>query len=213
MTPPLEQCDQAVLSTLAAPEATSSRPVMTSGRTMANGVELAGARVVMLSDHGLAAWERVLRSPETTDDWHPPSLGTRRVERLDGDHIFQQLDISILLGAVHIRRQIVVGSRWLEDTPTSLRNCWFAGDPARYAPQVAPWADDSPWETVTYGSWHVRPADEGRSWVSYQFWSPSKTLLPQIQAWAMSRTLPELVSAFETHVGEVEASMGSGPGG
>src|SRR4051812_32181539 len=103
----------AVLATLAAPAANPARPVLASGRTVANGVELAGARVVMVSAHGLPAWKRVLRSPETTDDWPPDALGTKRVERLDANHIFQQLDISILLGAIHIRRQIVVGSRWL----------------------------------------------------------------------------------------------------
>lgn len=212
MTPPVEQCDMAVLATLAAPAANPARPVLTSGRTVAHGVDLAGARVVMVSDHGLPAWRRVLRSPETTDDWHPDSLGTKRVERLDPSHIFQQLDISILLGAIHIRRQIVVGSRWLDDTATELRNCWYGSDPTRYQAQMAAWADDSTWETVTYGSWHLRPQADGTTWVSYQMWSPSKTVLPQIQAWAMSRTLPEMLSAFEAHVGEIDATMSRGAG-
>ncbi|MDP2316871.1 MAG: hypothetical protein Q8P41_28525 [Pseudomonadota bacterium] len=212
MTPTVEQCDLVVLATLAAPEADSKRPVLASGRTVANGVELAGARVVFVSDHGLPAWERVLRSPETTDNWHPASLGTRRVERLDATHIFQQLDLRILFGAVHIRRQIIVGSKWLDDTATDLRNCWFGSDPSRYQAQVAPWADDSTWETITYGSWHLRPQADGRTWVSYQLWSPSQSMLPQIQGWAMSRTLPEMMGAFEAHVGEIEAALLRGAG-
>lgn len=200
----------AVLAALAAPAPNPDKPVLTSGRTTTHGVDLAGALIVMVSEHGLPAWKRVLRTPETTDDWHPDSLGTKLVERLDATHIYQQLDITILLGAIHIRRQIVVGSRWLEDSAKELRNCWYGSDPATYQAQVAPWADDSTWETVTYGGWHLRPQADGTTLVSYQMWSPTKTVLPQIQAWAMSRTLPELLSAFEVHVGKVEATMTRG---
>jgi hypothetical protein len=134
-------------------------------------------------------------------------MGTRRVERLDPSHIFQQLDITILLGAVHIRRQIVVGSTWLENTATAAKSCWYGADPARYTAQIAPWADDSTWESVTFGSWEVRARPEGGSTVSYQFWSPSKSLLPQIQAWAMARTLPEMMRVTDAHVGALAGAV------
>lgn len=205
--PLLEQCDMGVLAALSAPVAASAAPAIVTGRTSTHGVDLVGARASFLSEHDVPAWARVLRTPEETDDWHPPSMGTRRVERLDPGHIFQQLDITILLGAVHIRRQIVVGSTWLENTASAAKICWYGTDPSRYQAQIAPWVDDSTWETVTFGSWEVRARPEGGSTVSYQFWSPSKSLLPQIQAWAMARMLPEMMRVTDAHVGALDGAV------
>ena len=53
------------------------------------------------------------------------------------------------------------------------------------------------------GGWDAKPVAGGVA-ISYAFWTEAKILLPQVQAWAMSRTLPDLARAFEAHAVQVQ---------
>jgi hypothetical protein len=195
-----------VLTAIAAPPVDPVKPVMATGKATSGGVDILGVHAVLQSAHGVSAWARVLDAPESVESWQPPSIGTRRADRIDLNHLYQQMDVTVLWGAVHFRRQVVVAIDWLESTPTVFRNCWHAVDHEPYRVQVAPWAADVPWLDVGHGGWVVRAAPGGGSVVAYQFWTEAAALIPQVQSWAMSRTLPELMAAFETRVGEEEAA-------
>ena len=104
-------CDSQVLAALPTPELDPARPVIVTGVANAGGVGLAGANGVIRSTVGIDAWREVIRHPEIQDDWHPPEMGTKRVERLDAGHIYMQTDMSMLFGAVRIKRQATVGIR------------------------------------------------------------------------------------------------------
>src|SRR4051812_32776868 len=97
-------CDDAVLAELPVPAQVSAEPAVAHGATREGAIQFAGARVSYASAHSLAEWAAVLTRPEDQDEWSPESLGLVRVERLDPGTIFQQMDISMLLGAVHVRR-------------------------------------------------------------------------------------------------------------
>lgn len=203
-------CDVHVLSTLSTPAVDASKPVITTGTAEAEGVGLAGANVVIRSTVGIAAWREVIRHPEIQDDWHPPEMGTKRVERLDPSHIYMQSDMSMLFGAVRIRRQAVVGIHWLAQADDHVENCWFVTDAAPYQEAIAAWPYDATFLTVGYGGWDIRPLPDGALSVSYQFWTEAKVLPSQVQAWAMSRTLPNLMRTFDARAASVEAAMKAG---
>ncbi len=195
-------CDDDVLARIPPPAVVTAAPIVGQGAlTGADGVKLAGARVTFRSAHPLAAWAPVLDRPEDQDTWHPASIGTRRIERLDAETIFQQLDIRVLWGAIRVRRQVVVVVRWLERSDRALRNCWTAVDPAPFAARIAPWVDDAPFQRHGQGGWDLHPLPDGGTFVSYTLWADTGAMPAPVQSWAMSRTLPDLMAAFEAYVG------------
>lgn len=197
---PLAACDAAVLNVIPSAVVQPGEQVIATGKTRAGGVDLAGARISFTSEMPVSAWAQVIAVPELVDDWQPKELGIRRSERVDDKHIFQQMDLTLLLGAVRIRRQAVAAIVPVERTPTRFRNCWWIVDPEPFKPAVAAWADDSTWNLNGIGGWDIQGLPDGGSWVSYQFWAEAKLVPPQVQAWAMSRTLPEVARAFDARV-------------
>ena len=198
-------CDPAVLASLPIPTAVDRTPIVEKGTSYLGDIRIAGARVTYRSVHPLAEWAPVLERPEDQDVWHPKQFGTRRAERLGPATLFQQVDISVLFGAIKIRRQIVAGITWLERSPDVVRNCWRAQDPASYEAQIAPWKDDAPFQLHGMGSWDLRALPDGGTSVSYTFWADTGAMPAKVQAWAMSRTLPDLMGAFEAYVGSPAA--------
>lgn len=194
-------CDKALLATLPIPDVADAKPIVAQGAGKDGDVKMAGARVTYKSAHTLAEWMPVLESPEDQDAWHPKEMGTRRAERLDEATLFQQIDISLFFGAITIRRQIVAGIQWIERSPTVIRNCWRALDPEPWAAKIAVWRDDAPFQLHGMGSWDVRALPDGGTSISYTFWADTGAMPAKVQAWAMSRTLPELMAAFEAYVG------------
>jgi hypothetical protein len=205
---PAWACDDAVLNQIAPPAVVTAEPAVGSGSARRDGVSYAGARVSYRSAHPLAEWAPVLARPEDADEWQPPAIGTARVERLDARTIFQQMDISILFGAVHIRRQVVVAVDWIERSATHLHNCWSAIPHEPWGSRVEAWVTDAPFQEHSYGGWEVHPLPDGGTFVSYEFWADTGALPPSVQSWAMSRTLPDLMRAFEGYVGSPAARRG-----
>lgn len=194
-------CDAAVDHALPSPDAVPGDPIIVTGRTASGGVDLSGARIVWLSQAPMSAWQKVLAHPELADDWSPPALGIQRVDRLDEGHIYQKNDFNLLGGLVRIQRQAVVAIRWEAATAERFANCWWVEDHGGW-----PVKDDGS-EFVEHGqgSWKVE-AVPGGSAVSYAFWAEARLVPPQIQAWVMSRILPEFSRAFEAHVRAVAAT-------
>ncbi len=199
-------CDMALLSRIPLNDPKEKLEI-TSGKgvsmpPLAGGKEvvMAGARAVLHSAYPPSAWVEVVLHPENQDEWHPAEIGTKRVERLDADHIFQQAVFRVLGGTIQIKRQIVVGIDWMTISDQKLRNCWYAADPDPYQSKIAPWVDDSPWQKIGYGGWEVDPMPGGGSRVSYQMWVEADILPASVMSWGMSRTLPTLMNAFEARV-------------
>lgn len=143
----------------------------------------------------MASWQKVIAHPETVDDWAPASLGVKRAERVDASHMYQQTDFSLLGGLIHIQQQAVTGVRWDSSSAQRFSNCWWVEDPSDWVGKVPNVGTD--FAQHGQGGWTVEPAAGGGTSVSYAFWAEARMLLPQVQAWAMSKTLPELVRAFD----------------
>ena len=197
-------CDLAVVNALPSQDATAEA-VVVSGRTESNGFALAGAKITWLSQAAMSTWATLLARPEDTDEWLPASLGTRLAERLDATHLYQQNDLSLLGGLVRIQRQAVVAIHWEQVDSSSVRNCWWVEDPTAWQATLARWPDESEFILHGQGGWDVHPTTGGVS-ISYAFWTEARSMLPQIQAWGMSRTLPDLAKAFEAQALRVEAT-------
>lgn len=195
-------CDVAALAILPWPDAAEGPAVSSTAKD-----DRVGVRAVMNSAFSPEEWYRVLREPESQDDWQSPTFGVKRVDRLDPGHIYQQMDLTMLFGAVHIREQLVVRIDWIS-MAGNVANCWHAEDPAPWKTSVPVW--DVKWETAVNGGWNVDPLPAGGSRVSYQVWADSQTLLPGIQKWAMSRTLPQLLESFEARVGALAGVVSPG---
>jgi len=188
-------CDAAVVHALAAPPAPEDGTTVISGRVTSNGVDMAGAKAIWRSAAGMAAWQKVITHPEAVDEWAPASLGVKRADRVDPSHMYQKTDFSLLGGLVHIQQQAVTGILWDSSSAQRFSNCWWVEDPAGWTGKVP--NDGTDFAQHGQGGWTVEPAAGGGSTVSYAFWTEARMLLPQVQAWAMSKTLPELARAFE----------------
>lgn len=206
---PALACDDGVLGTLHGPDVPTPEVAVTiGGATTARGEDVAGALATFRSPFTVEDWYRVLARPEDQEKWHPAEIGTARVERLDPTHIFQQVDISALWGAVRVRRQIVVETDW-RSRIGRLESCWFADDPDTWRAEVAPWATDAPFQRLALGMWSVDPLPDGGTRVAYQFWAENGLVPAKLQSWAMSRTLPTLMHAFQDRVGELARAAGA----
>lgn len=207
-------CDTNLLSSIPIVDPGASDVLVTAGRGVVHSptaggadVVMAGARAVARSNWPVSYWQKVLASPETQDDWQPEEMGTRRVERLDAQHIFQQSLVKALGGAVSIRRQSVAEIHWQYQSNERLKNCWFASDPTPYLGATAAWADDSPWLLLGFGGWDVNPLPEGGTLVSYQMWVEASIIPSSMLSWAISRSMPNMMHVFDARVAEVNGAL------
>lgn len=193
-------CDATWLDRLPTPTA-EVRPVVTTGA--ADG--RVGARVTLWSPNTPTQWSAVLHRPEIADEWLPPVLGVGRAELLAPGVVYQTVDVSLFGGLVHFRRQTVVSVTWLADG-ASVRTCWVTADPAPWKNTVATWDNGVPWQPAgqAMGGWTVEP-QRGGARVSYQVWAEDQTVVPGVQEWAMSRTLPEMIRAYAARVESMSA--------
>ncbi len=111
-----------------------------------------------------------------------------------------------VVSAAHIRRQAIIGFRWMEDSTSAFKACWFTSDPAPYRAVTQAWDDHSAFLDVGYGAWHVAAGTGGGSVVSYQLWATARMVPAQVTAWVLSQGLPDVVREYEAHVGQVTAS-------
>lgn len=205
---PAAACDRAVLGALSPPPLDPSAPVVVTGSANQGEVRLVGARVVLRSSWGLAAWEAVLSRPEDEDEWLPATLGARRVERLDARHLFQQKELVALYGAVQVRRQGVMQVDWLERSDARIQSCWTVVDPTPWEATLSPWLwDGVAWLGAGLGGWDIQALPGGGSAVSYEAWTEAQGLPVALQSAAMTRLLPALMRAYEERVGAVQRSL------
>lgn len=196
-------CEPSLLGAFTAPASPPSERTIEHTSKQVGGVRFTGAHVTFRSDSPVTAWERVLQHPELQDEWHPEELGTERVDRLVGTNFYQRTRITVL-GAITIHRQLIAEIHWLESTPARLHTCWTAGDPARYTEPLKSLDDGSTWQKRGLGGWDIAQLPDGGSRVSYQVWIDSEILPPALVSWAVSRTLPTLLGAFDARVAQLE---------
>ncbi len=194
-------CDAAWLDKLAAPAAERAPVVVTA--TVDGRV---GARVSLDTPREPAQWSAVLHRPEIADDWLPAALGVGRAELLAAGVIYQAIDVPLVGGLFHFRRQTVVGVDWLADGER-VRTCWTALDSAPWQGTIAAWDTGATWQTAgqAMGGWDVTALPTGGSRASYQVWVDDQTVVPGVQEWAMSRTLPQMILAYAARVEAVAA--------
>jgi hypothetical protein len=202
MIPVSLACEPALLSRFPTPlEPPPERRIETTTGTAA-GANFVGAQVTFRSDSSPRDWQRVLEHPELQDEWHPRELGTERVERIQGTDFYQRTGISIL-GTFTIRRQLIPRIRWLEMNDQILHTCWSAGSVEEFRDKVKAWDDGSPWQERGYGGWTVRALPGGGSAVAYQVWVNADMAPSSFVSWAVTRTLPKLLDAFDARVSEL----------
>ncbi|MFZ5478809.1 MAG: hypothetical protein ACOZNI_18700 [Myxococcota bacterium] len=197
-------CDPALLARFSPPSDVTAEPVTERVVAEHAGTKLSGAQVAFRSAWPVRAWQAVLEHPELQETWHPPEFGTERVDLIEATDYYQRIGISILFGAVTVRRQVIVRIDWHERADDRLSNCWRAGVPEEWKARVAAWSDDSPWQRLGLGGWDIVANEGGGSRVAYQIWTEADLMPAPVTAWAMSRTLPNLMRAFEARVGQVK---------
>ena len=198
-------CDPGLLATFPAPAAVppAFKIVNTVGKL--DGVRHLGAHVAFRSASPVSAWARMLAHPELQEEWHPKELGTERVDRIEGTDFYQRTRITVL-GAITIHRQIIARIRWLKHTPAHLQTCWYAGDPAAWPEKIAPLDDGSTWQRRGLGAWDISQLPDGGSLVSYQVWMDADVVPPTVLTWALSRTVPTLLNAFDARAAALHAA-------
>lgn len=196
-------CDPAPMSRFAQVHTPPSAMQIETTTAREGGVNYTGARVAFRSASPVLAWRRVLQHPELQDEWHPKELGTERVERIEGTDFFQRTNITVL-GAIHIRRQLIARVSWLESTPDLLHTCWKAGSPDAFAARVHAWDDGSTYTEQGFGGWTITTLPEGGALVDYQVWVASDLVPSSLVKLAITRTLPTLLGAFEARVAALD---------
>jgi hypothetical protein len=204
-------CESTVMARLPVP--TTPPPKLTVETTTAalDGATYTGAQVSVRSPEPVTAWTRVIEHPELQPTWHPRSLGTERVERIEGTNYYQRTAISVL--GFTVRRQVIAQIRWLTSTPALLHTCWTAGDPTAYAEKVKAWDEGSTWQRHGFGGWTISSLPDGGSLVDYQVWVDTNGIPAALVSWGVSRTLPTLVGAFEARVQRLAAADPQSPDG
>ncbi len=188
-------CDDAVFRTLDAPALPKAGKSFVTGDSTIDGARVIGARFAMVSDVPVAGWLGAFSNPERQDDWVPDRFGYDLVEKVDDTHMYLQVNVGFLFGAVQIRRQLVAelasqasGARFV--------TCWRRVNPDPYLTQLAGMVSDATWQDPSAGWWSVEPAGSG-TLVGYQWWTLAAGLPTAVVKFGATRTLPDLMDAFE----------------
>lgn len=171
-------------------------------RTSFRGADLVGGRVTTLSRYTLAEWKKVLLDPGRQDEWQAERFGNALTEIIDSSHLYMQVDVGLLFGAYHIRKQVVAEFHNYE-RPSGYRSCWEVIDPTPYLGAVARWQNNTEWERDTYGCWDLATQPDGTTQVSYQWWTAASAIPSAVQNYVLSNTLPDMVAAFDAEVKRV----------
>lgn len=192
-------CDQAIFKQIPDPKPDVNGHGIATGTTTVDGKSVVGGNFTIYSDQPLAAWKSVLLDAENQDVWVPKRFGYTVSNRIDRSHFYLSFDLGFLFDAVHVRRQLVVAVL-NDEKDGAVRSCWWMVDPAPYQEAVKPWVSDAAWERAMMGRWTVTPQADGRQLVSYQWWAEAGAIPIAIQRYAVARTLPDLLDAFEARV-------------
>jgi hypothetical protein len=196
-------CDSAVYRALPEPSLPDKGKAVVTGDAKLDGVPVVGARFVTRSTASVDAWRTVLGRPETQDDWMPAKFGYDLVEKIDPSHMYLQVNVGFLFGAVTIKRQIVAqidGNL----AGSELVSCWKRLPHETWEEEVAKWRNDSDWQGASAGWWSVRPDGTG-SIIGHQWWSATEGVPAAVLKFGAASTLPDLIDAFDARARAVAA--------
>lgn len=192
-------CDQAVFNSIPAPEPDGNGHGIATGTASVDGKDVVGGNFTIYSPYPQEVWARVLADADSQDVWVPKKFGYNRSDRIDGDHMYMSFDLAFLFDSVHVNRQLVV--RVQNDRKSgAARSCWWMVDPAPFMEKIAPWVSEAAWERAMFGRWTITPTADGRQLVSYQWWAEKGRVPAAVQRYAIGRTLPDLLDAFNERV-------------
>lgn len=201
--PALAVCDDPIFSIIPAPEATPTASGVATGAGTLEGKSVVGGRFSIDSAYSPAVWRKVLLEAENQDEWVPKRFGYEFSEWIDRDYMYMRFDIGFLMDSVHIQRQLVVRVT-SGDVADRFRTCWRMVDPTPHMSRIQAWvAPDIDWERASTGWWEVTPQSDGTAIVNYQWWAESGRIPGAIQRFGISKTLPDLLRAFEERVAAV----------
>lgn len=196
-------CDQKVFQTIPAPVPDDSGHGVSTGTANVDGMDVVGGNFTRYSAYSVADWEPVLRDAGSQDEWVPERFGYDKSEYIDGSHMYLSFDIGFMFDSVHIKRQLVAQVQNVNHGDR-IDSCWWMIDPAPYMSSITQWASDATWERKMLGRWEVTDRPGGGSLVSYQWWAESGKIPTSIQRYAVGKTIPDLLDAFEEHVGQLK---------
>lgn len=194
-------CDDAAFSAIPEPALPAKGKGVATGEATLDGRKVLGVRFSMVSDKPLAAWKKILSEAEKQDEWVPDRFGYDFNEWIDKDNIYLRVDLSLVFGAVHVRRQLVALIRE-EDTGSTYTSCYKMIDHTPFDAKIAAWVTDAEWEKANAGWWHVRQ-DGDRVLVGYQWWTEAGKIPVAVMKYGMSTALPDVMDAFDTYAGQV----------
>lgn len=197
-------CDFPIFSTLSAPSVDDAGHGVSTGESSLDGAPAVGGRFAYRSTAPTSAWISVLEAADTQDEWVPRRFGYERAERIDASHMYLLIDIGLVWGKLHVRRQLVVAT---EDglVGDTFRSCWRMVDAGPFASRIAAWVQpDVEWEKASVGWWEVH-ADGTGTTVGYQWWTQVGQIPAGIQTWGMRNTIPDLIAAFDARAADVAA--------
>ncbi len=167
------------------------------------GVALVGGRVATMSGFSIDQWKKVLLDPGRQDEWQSERFGNKLTEVFDASHLYMRLDLSFLMGAFRIEKQVVAEFKNYE-RPNGYRSCWQVVDPTPHLGTVAAWNNQAEWERDTYGCWDLTRAGAA-TLVSYQWWTSASAIPSAVQKYVLMNTLPDMVDAFDSEVAKAAA--------
>lgn len=194
-------CEEPVFAFLPPPPLDERGRGVATGTALHDGAKVVGGRFALASRHPVEVWRTVLTEVDAQDEWLPERFGYEEAEWLDPSHMYMRFDIGFLFGSVRVRRQLVV-EVLTDDAPGRFRTCWRMVDPAPWLQLAAPYVADVPWERAITGWWEVTGQPDGTTLVGHQWWADSGRVPRSIVRFGITRTLPDLLQAFEARVGE-----------
>jgi hypothetical protein len=195
-------CNLGIFDNLATPLPGENGRGVATGEASHNGMSVVGGNFSKYSSHGTDGWKKVLKDAGTQDVWVPKQFGYELAEYIDPSHMYMAFNLSFLGDLFHVRRQLIVEVANV-DTPTGFRSCWWMVDPTPYLDRIGQWKSEAEWERAMFGRWEITPQQPGRTLISYQWWTQSGKVPSAILRYAVSRTLPDLVDAFDDRVGQL----------